>query len=115
MVGGLESAGEDIFVGFGQNDVRGTMFAPTSVDGEENFGEILDEQSLLHGIEHQIAVAFVDVGESGEDVTADAKVGSAEVRAFFGVGEAEGDAAEVRRIHGVGMVAKWSAGGKRRK
>jgi len=115
VVGGLESALEDIFGGFGEEDVRGAMFAPTPVDREENFGEILDEKLLLLGIEQQIAVAFLDVGESGEDAAADAKIGSSEVRALLGVGEAEGDAAEVRRVHGVGIVAKWSESGKRRK
>lgn len=99
-VGGLEGAGEDVLVGFGEDDVRGAVFAPATVDGQENFGKILDEELLLLGIEHEVAVAFFDVGKRGEDVAADAEVGGAEVGALLGVRETQSDAAEVSGIHG---------------
>ena len=39
------------------------------------------------------------MGESGEDVSADAEVGSAHVGTFFGTFEGEGDTAEVGGSH----------------
>jgi hypothetical protein len=100
VVGGLESAGEDIFVGCGQHDVRGAGFAPATVDGEKHFREILDKELLLLGREHEVAVALLDVGKGGEDVAADAEISGAKVGALFGIGEAEGNAAEVGGSHG---------------
>ena len=96
-VGGLESAGEDVFVGFGQDDVSGAHAAPSAVNGEKNVREILDERLLLLRVEHEVAVALFHVSERGEDVAADAEVGGTEVGAFFGVGERLCDAAEVFR------------------
>jgi len=99
-VGGLEGAGQDIFISFGEDDVRGAHASPTAGDRKKHFGEILDEEPLLLGIEHEVAVAFFDVGKRGEDVAADAEVGGAEVGALLGVRETQSDAAEVSGIHG---------------
>lgn len=52
IVGRLKSVGEDVFTGFGENDVGRTLFAPAARDGEEDFGEIVDEKLLLLGTEH---------------------------------------------------------------
>ena len=105
IVGGLESAAEDVFIGFCEDDVGGAHASPAAVDREENFGEILDEELLLLGIEHEVGVTLFDVGKGGEDVAADAEVGGAEVGALFGSGEAEGDTGEVVRSHGADIIA----------
>jgi len=80
--------------------MSGAVFAPTAVDGKKKIGKVLDEESLLLGIEHQVAVAFFDVSEGGEDVAADTKVSGTEVGALLRVRETEGDAAEVSWGHG---------------
>jgi hypothetical protein len=99
-VGGLESAGKDVLAGFGEDDVGAAHLAPTAGDGEKNIGKILDEELLVLGGEHEVAVALIQGSQGGEDVSACAEVDGAEVRALFGVGEAEGDAAEVVGSHG---------------
>jgi len=69
--------------------------APAAGDGEEDVGEVGDEELLLLGGEHEIAVALGLRGEGGEDSTVDAKVGVAHVGAFFGAGKSESDSAKV--------------------
>ncbi len=100
VVGGLEGSGEDVFGGGGEPDVGHARAAPATGDGEENFGEFVDEGLLLVESEFEIAVALSGVGERGEDVAVYAEVGITHVRGFFGIGEAEGDAAEVADVHG---------------
>ena len=95
MVGGLEGTGEDVFAGFGQNDMGAAHLAPAARDRQEDFGEILDEKLLLLGREHEIAVALLDMGKRGENVATDAEIGGAEVAPLRGAGEAERDAREV--------------------
>ena len=99
IVGGPEGAREDVFAGFGENDVGAALLAPAAGDGEEDFGEILDEKLLLLRREHEVAVAFLDMGQCGEDVATDAEIGCAEVGPLFGLGEAERNAREVIRGH----------------
>jgi len=43
VVGGLESAGEHVFGGFGEDDMGGAVFAPAAVDGQKNIREVLNE------------------------------------------------------------------------
>ena len=105
IIGGLESAGEDVFIGFGEDDVGGAHASPATVDREKNSREILDEELLLLRIEHEVAVALLDVRESGKDVAADAEVGGAEVGALFGAREGERDTGEVFGGHRADIIA----------
>lgn len=98
-MGGAEGAFENVFGCGGEDDVGGAVAAPAAVDREENFREFCDEGGLLIGSEHQVAVAFVGVGESREDAAVDAKVGGTHVGGFFGALEGKGDAAEVIHVH----------------
>ena len=99
IVGGAEGSGEDVFGGGGEADVSGAVAAPASVDGEEDVGEFVDEGLLLGGVEHEVAEAFADVSEGGEDAAADAEVDGAHVGGLFGAGEGECDADEVFGSH----------------
>jgi hypothetical protein len=100
-VGGKERAGEDVFGGRRESDVRHAGASPTSGNGEEERGLVGDEGLLEFRREHEVAVALADGGESGEDVTADAEVGCTHVGGLFGPGEREGDTAEVSSGHGM--------------
>jgi len=99
-VGGVEGAGEDVGVGFGEDDVSGTHASPTTGNREKHFRKIVDEELLLLGIEHEVAIALLHVSEGGEDAATDAEVCGAEMGTLFGVGKAEGDAGEVFGSHG---------------
>jgi hypothetical protein len=99
IVGRPESVGEHVFTGFAENDVRRTFFAPAARNGEEDFGEILDEKLLLLGREHEVAVAFRDMSQRGENVATNAEIGGAEMGPLLGIGKAECYALEVIRGH----------------
>jgi len=101
FIGGRECAGKGGFVGDGEADVGGAVASPAAFDGEEDVGGVGEEEGLLFRGEHEVAEAFFDGGEGGEDAAADAEVGCAHVGGFFGAGEGEGDAAEVGWGHGL--------------
>jgi len=63
--------------------------------GAKTFRQLLNEHGLLLRSKHEIAVALFGGSQGSENSPANAKVGAAHVRAFFGTFEAEGDAAEV--------------------
>jgi len=90
--------------------VRGAHASPTTLDRKKDFGEILDEELLLLGIEHQVAVAVFDVCESGKDAAADTEISGTKVRALFGAGEAEGDAGKVFGSHEGAVYAEGVRG-----
>ena len=100
FVGGVESTSEDVFGGGGETDVGHAHAAPATRDGEKDFGEIGDEGLLLFEGEHEIAIALLGGSESGEDAAVDTEIRLAHMGGFFGVGKAEGDAAEIADIHG---------------
>lgn len=103
----MQSAGEDVFGGFGETDVGHAHASPGAGDGKENFGEVQDEGLLLFEGKHEIAVALFRGGESGEDAAVDAEIGLAHVGRFFGAGEGEGGAAKVSDVHGRYATAGW--------
>jgi len=85
--------------------MRGAHASPTAGHREKDFREVLDEKLLLLGIEHEVAVALLDVRECGKDAAGDAEVGGTEVRTLLGTGKTEGDAGEVFRSgHGMEMI-----------
>lgn len=91
---------KDVFGGGSETDVGRAHAAPSAMNGEEDIGCFGDEVGLLPGREHEVSVTERFGGESGKDFAADAEVGRAHVRAFFGSVEAEGDAAKVSGSHG---------------
>jgi hypothetical protein len=95
LPGGAEGAGEDVFGGFGENDVGGSHAAPAAVNGEKDIGLVLKEGLLEFRGQHEVAVSLVLRSEGGEDVAADAEVCGSHVRALFGPFEAERDATEI--------------------
>ena len=97
--GSVEGAGENIFVRSGEADMSSTHASPAAVNGEEDFGEFLDEGGLLLGREHEVAIALLGGSESRKDAASDAEVGATHVGTFFGAFEAKGDAAEVGDVH----------------
>ena len=99
LPGGAECAREHVFVGRCEDDVRRSMASPTASDGQEDFGPFVHEPGLRFRREHQVAVAFVLMRESGEDSAADAEVWRTHVRAFFDAVELEGEPAKVRDGH----------------
>ena len=100
VVCGEESSVEDVFSGGSEADVGHAHAAPASGDGEEEFGLVFQEGLLKIRREHEVAVALLLRGEGGKDVAANAEVGRAHVGGLLGVGEGEGDAAEVGGGHG---------------
>ena len=112
-MGGLEGAEDDVFVGNSEVHVCGATAAPTTGNGDEDFGELFDKGGLLFRVDHDVAVAEFGGGERGKDAAADAEVGGAHVGAFFGAGEGEGYAAEIVDVHGwasSGILARvWGA------
>ena len=91
----MQRAGKRVLAGSGKPDMRCAAFAPAAVHGEEDFWRVRDECRLLLRCKHQVAVALLRVGESGEDAAADTEVGCAHVRAFFCAFKPESDAAKV--------------------
>ena len=108
IVGGEECAVEDVFGGGGEADVSCAHAAPASGDGDEEIRLVGEEGLLQIGREHEVAVALFFGGEGREDVAADAEVGRAHVGGLFGIGEGQGDAAEVGGSHG----RKYGRGGE---
>jgi len=90
--------------------MRGAHASPATVDREKDFGEILDEELLLLGIEHQVAVALFDVCQCGKDAAADTEIGGTKVRALFSTGKTEGDAGEVFGGHEGAVYAEGVRG-----
>ena len=93
--GGEDGFFEDALVGFGEEDIGAAFAAPGSLAWIENGGMGLNEIFLLDGREFDHSELFVRIGEGGEDFSGDAEVGVVHVLALFGLGQAEGDAAEV--------------------
>ena len=81
--------------GFGEEEVGAAFAAPRTVAWVEGGGVSFDEIFLLEGSELDHCKLFVWIGEGGEDLAGHAKVGVVHVFSFFGLREAEGDAAEV--------------------
>ena len=94
LVGGLEGAGHDGFVGFFEVNVGHAHAAPASLDRGEDVGLVGDEGGLLFEGEFEDAAALLLAGEGGEDPVVEAEVGVVHVGAFDGSGELEGEAAE---------------------
>ena len=92
---GAEGSGEDVFCGFGENDVGGSHASPAAVNGEKDIGLVVKEGLLELRGQHEVAVSLVLRSEGGEDVAADAEVCGSHVRALFGTFEAERDATEI--------------------
>src|SRR5579864_563688 len=97
--GYAESGFEDVGGNFCEGDAGGAFFAPAAGNGAENFGGILDHTGLLIGREQEDSVALMLESEGGEDFAGDAEVGVAEVGAFGGLGEREGDLAKCGWLH----------------
>ena len=109
--GGFEDVGGDLC----ETYPRGAFFAPAARDRGEDFRGVLNHTGLLVGGEEQDAEALMFEGEGGEDFAGDAEVGIAEVRAFRGFGQREGDAAEGCWFHVVNFerAGKFSRFGRR--
>ena len=92
-MGGEQTAptGPDLAQGMALSDVP---------DGGMLAGHVGEEAGLGVGVKHEVAVAEVDGGEGGEDAAAGAEIDGAHMGAFGGIGEREGDAAEVFGGHG---------------
>ena len=86
---------EDPLGGVGEEDVGAAFAAPGAVARIEDGGMRLNEIVLLDGCELNHSKLFVWIGEGREDFSGDSKVGMVHVLALFGIGEAEGEAAEV--------------------
>lgn len=106
--GGEECAGEQVLVRFRKDDVGSAVAAPSTGDGKEDVWSFGDELRLNFGREHEVSVSLVLGGERGEDAAANAEIGGAHVRAFFGTFEAQGQPAEVSRSHEDASVADKS-------
>ena len=102
--GCVQGARENVFAGSGEANVGHSHAAPTSVDGQEDVGQFLDEGCLLLGRDHQISIAELGRSERGENAAADTEIGLAHVRALFGAFEAESDTAEIGYLHCVPPV-----------
>ena len=94
LVGGLERAGHDGFVGLFEVNVGHAHAAPASLDRGEDVGLVGYKAGLLLEGEFEDAAAFLLAGEGGEDPVVEAEVGVVHVGAFDGSGKLEGEAAE---------------------
>ena len=99
IVCSVQGAGEDVFRCGREADVSDAHAAPAAGDRNKEVGGFGEEGSLLIEGEHEVAVALCLSGEGSEDVAADAKIGHAHVGGLFGVGQGEGEAAEVGGGH----------------
>ena len=79
--------------------MRHALPAPPSLDGEKDFGQLLNEHGLLLRREHQIAVPMIGRREGGEDSSPHSEVGATHVSAFFRPFKAEGNAAKIVSSH----------------
>src|SRR5438105_107151 len=86
---------EDALVDLCEEDTGGALAAPGSIARVEHGRVRLDEFFLLNGCELDHAAISIWIGERGEDFSGHTEVGMVHVFAFFGVGEAESDAAEI--------------------
>ena len=95
----VQSAFQDSWVRFGENDMGHSHASPPTLDGDEDFWSFANEVGLLLGREFEVAVTFGLRCEGGEDTSADTKVGRAHVRTFLGAFQAECNAAEIGYSH----------------
>ena len=94
LVGSLESACHDGFVGLIELDVGHAHAAPSSLNRGEDVGLVGYEGGLLVECEFEDSEAIFLAGEGGEDLVVEAEVGVVHVRALDGSRELEGEAAE---------------------
>ena len=56
LPGGAQCSGQLLRVGFGEDDVGGSVAAPAAGDGEEDLRLFGHEHGLLGGSEHEVSV-----------------------------------------------------------
>ena len=85
-----------VFGRLGEANMRRAHATPASSHQEgKRSGRSVRKSACCSGVEHKVGVALLLMSERGEDVAANAEVSRAHVRAFFGSGEGQGEAAEV--------------------
>src|SRR5437899_2913609 len=72
---------------------------PSPGNGPEPLGQLSDNLRLLFRLQHQVAIALLMRGESGEDPAPDTKIGRTHVRALFRARQAQRNPAKICCIH----------------